>query len=76
MTVNVTLTPRTSLRGDFTQDGKVDSKDVILGLKKVFKYVPITDYDYEVGDLDNDGQIKSKDLIILLKYVFHYIDNL
>ena len=75
-TVTVTLTPSTRMRGDIDDDGDVDINDVILGLKKIFKYVETLDSDYAAADIDNNGRIEVNDMVQILKYIFKYIDVL
>ncbi len=75
-TVIVTMTPSSRIRGDFDDNGKVDISDVIVALRKVFKYVAIVEDDYAIGDLNGDSKIDISDIIILLRYVFKYIDSI
>ena len=77
MLVNVTLTPRTRMRGDFNEDGLVDVDDVIIALRKVFGYDEIyEEVDYEIGDIDYNGMLEVDDVIAILQYAFGYIDYL
>ena len=75
--INVTLTPRTRMRGDFNEDGIVDVEDVIIALRKSFGYEEIyPEVDYEIGDIDYNGVIEVDDVIAILQYAFGYIDEL
>ena len=76
VTVHVTLTPRLTKRGDFNRDDTVNLNDVVVGLRKIFGYVPIETDDYAIGDLNGDGVINISDIYTLLRYVFGYIDSI
>lgn len=57
--------------GDVTNDGKVDSKDAVLILKKYAQSIvtgKLTGMSYARGDVNKDGKINSKDAVLILKY--------
>ena len=57
--------------GDVTNDGKVDSKDAVLILKKYAQSIvtrKLTGMSYARGDVNKDGKINSKDAVLVLKY--------
>ena len=77
VTIQVDVGEETTLKhGDFDSSGQVDIQDVIVALRKVFKYCPVDDVDLEVGDLNSSNSIGVDDVIILLRYVFKYISEI
>ena len=74
--VNVKNEPVIYQKGDLNYDDTVDISDVIVALRKVFKYQATDNKDLEVGDLDNNESLDINDVIKMLRYVFRYISSL
>ena len=57
--------------GDFNNDNKIDSKDILLMKKKLAGY-EVADLNKEACDVNGDGKVTSVDAVLLLKYVAGY----
>ena len=57
--------------GDFNNDNKIDSKDILLMKKKLAGY-EVADLNKEACDVNGDGIVTSVDAVLLLKYVAGY----
>ena len=57
--------------GDFNNDNKIDSKDILLMKKKLAGY-EVADLNKEACDVNGDGKVSSADAVLLLKYVAGY----
>ncbi len=57
----------TSLWGDVSGDGQVDSRDALITLSNAVG-LPVTGFNLALGDVDGDGLANSRDALIMLSY--------
>lgn len=57
----------TSLWGDVSGDGKVDSRDALITLSNAVG-LPVNGFNLALGDVDGDGLANSRDALIMLSY--------
>ena len=57
----------TSMWGDVSGDGQVDSRDALITLSNAVG-LPVTGFNLALGDVDGDGLANSRDALLMLSY--------
>ena len=74
--VVVENTQRPYTKCDLDHNGSVNIQDVVIALKKIFKYLPEDNNDVVITDTNNNDELDISDVVQMLKYIFKYIDEL